>query len=139
MQIEEDIDKGIITEVVPERRENERAFAKEEYEKGISVHVRIPNNQGTETEFWLPIPDDLDGRSKIEKFKQLYDVPLDDLDELVGLEVPVEKNRNDEWEVTWEKQWQAEFGAFAELQRALLRTDPRDENEPVDISILDKE
>lgn len=135
MQIEGEIDKGVVTEVVPERRAKRRS----EYENGISVHVRIPNNRGTTTEFWLPIPDELNGRSKIEKFNYLYDIPLDDLDELVGLKVPVEKNRNDEWEVTWEKEWREEFGFFAELRTGLFGTDPRDEDDAVNLRALDKE
>lgn len=139
MQIEENIEHGIITEVIPERRKKSRGFQSGKSEKGISLRVRIPNNQGTTTDFWLPIPDELDGRSKIEFFKYLYDIPLDDLDELVGLKVPVEKNRNDEWEVTWEKEWREEFGVLAAIQTSLFGTDPRNEEEPVDISVLDKE
>lgn len=139
MQMEKDIDHGIITEVIPERRKKSRGFQSGTYEKGICLRVRIPDNQGTTTDFWLPIPDELDGRSKIEFFKHLYDIPLDDLDELVGLKVPVEKNRNDEWEVTWQKEWRKEFGVLAAIQTNLFGTDPRNEEEPVDISVLDKE
>lgn len=118
MDIEQDIEKGLITEVIPQRRENKAGFSKSE-EEGLQIIVDIPSPREPTAEFWLPMPEDLNGHSKLEKFKQVYDVPLDDLDELVGMEVPVEQNRNDEWEVRWKEEWREEYGFWAQVRSAL--------------------
>ncbi|WP_254534796.1 hypothetical protein [Halomarina litorea] len=92
---------GVVTDVVPEsRRSGRMPFALARSRRpGVRVDVAIPTPEGATASEWFPLPDDLTGRSPLERLLHDAAVPGERLSDLVGREVPVTK-RGAEWRLS---------------------------------------
>ncbi|WP_224449408.1 hypothetical protein [Haloprofundus salilacus] len=109
LALERHVDTGVVRAVDPERRRPGRgpaAYARDPVE-GVRIDVAIPTPGGPIVGEWFPLPERLDGRSRLEALLRRYDVPPSNLSELLGTEVPVRRAPNGEWIVDWEPRREA--------------------------------
>lgn len=97
---ERHVTAGVVTDVVPEaRRPGPSVLALLRARRaGVRVDVAIPTPERDVACEWFPLPDELTGRSRLERLLGGADVPGERLSDLVGREVPVRKNGS-EWRV----------------------------------------
>ncbi|KTG08660.1 hypothetical protein AUR64_18515 [Haloprofundus marisrubri] len=103
LALERHVDSGVVRAVEPERRRPGRspaAYARPPTD-GVRVDVAIPTPERPLVSEWFPLPERLDGRSQLETVLRRYDVPADDLSELLGTEVPVHRATDGRWVVDW--------------------------------------
>ncbi|WP_224268738.1 hypothetical protein [Haloprofundus salinisoli] len=112
LALERYVDAGVVRAVEPERRRPGRgpaAYARDPVD-GVRIDVAIPTPRCPVVSEWFPLPERLDGRSRLEAVLRGYDVPPGDLSAFLGTEVPVRKGASGEWVVDWEPT-PPEFGA----------------------------
>ncbi|WP_224335305.1 hypothetical protein [Haloprofundus halobius] len=103
LALERHVDTGVVRAVDPERRRPGRgpaAYARDPVD-GVRVDVAIPTPAHPVVSEWFPLPERLDGRSRLEAVLRRYDVPPGNLSELLGTEVPVRRATSGEWVVDW--------------------------------------
>lgn len=101
LEHERHVTAGVVTDVVPESRRPGRmplALVRPR-RTGVRVDVAIPTPDGGVASEWFPLPNELTGRSRLERLLHDAEVPGDHLSDLIGRDVPVSK-RGAEWRVS---------------------------------------
>jgi hypothetical protein len=103
LALERHVDTGVVCAVEPERRRpgyGPSAYARPPVD-GVRVDVAIPTPDRPVVSEWFPIPERLDGRSRLESVLRRYEVPAENLSGLLGVEVPVRKTDRGVWKPEW--------------------------------------
>jgi hypothetical protein len=104
LEHERHVTTGVVTDVVAESRRPGSlplSLARDRRE-GVRVDVAIPTPGTPVASEWFPLPDELAGRSRLERLLDREGLAGERLSELLGHEVPVRKD-GEEWRIAVEE------------------------------------